>query len=89
MPIWSSYQLCSYEINNDRTGLLLVDHSEYKHEEEVLVVPYKAFLITAVRRAAPNNAEIDLRECEVVNEDNEVEIDDDDDDNNNNNDDDD
>ncbi|CAF1044309.1 unnamed protein product [Adineta steineri] len=67
--------LCTFEIINHRTGLNIESLSEYQHEKEVLVGPYTAFFITAVRRLAPNYAEIDLRECETVKEE-----DDDDDD---------
>jgi hypothetical protein len=68
--------LCSFEIINRRTGLNIASLSEYKYEKEVLVGPYTAFLITAVRRISPNYAEIDLQECKRVTE----EDDDDDDD---------
>jgi hypothetical protein len=67
--------LCSFEIINRRTGLNIESLSEYKYEKEVLVGPYTAFLITAVRRIAPNYAEIDLQECKRV-----TDEDDDDDD---------
>ncbi|UJR34704.1 hypothetical protein I4U23_027481 [Adineta vaga] len=52
--------LCSFEIVNHRTGLNIETISEYRNEKEVLVGPYTAFSIIAVRRIAPNYAEIDL-----------------------------
>ena len=40
---------CVYEIvNNDRTALDISEMSEYEHEEEVLILPYSAFLITKI-----------------------------------------
>ncbi|CAF0910637.1 unnamed protein product [Adineta steineri] len=70
--------LCTFEIINHRTGLNIENLSEYQHEKEVLVGPYTAFFITAVRRLAPNYAEIDLRECETVKQDDDDDDDDDD-----------
>jgi hypothetical protein len=70
--------LCSFEIINHRTGLNIESLSEYQHEKEVLIGPYTAFLIIAVRRIASNYAEIDLRECETVKEEEEEDDDDDD-----------
>ena len=60
--------LCILEITHRRTGLNVESVSEYQDEKEVLVGPCTAFRITGVRRIAPNYAEIDLRECEAVNE---------------------
>lgn len=60
--------VCTYEIINDRTGLNIEGISEYKHEKEVLVGPYSAFTITATRKISDNHTEIDLRECEKVND---------------------
>ena len=60
--------LCILEITNRRTGLGIDIVSEYQDEKEVLVGPCTAFLITGVRRISSNYAEIDLRECEAVNE---------------------
>ncbi|CAF1539103.1 unnamed protein product [Rotaria sp. Silwood1] len=59
--------LCTYEIINDRTGLNIEEISEYKHEREVLVGPYSAFTITAIREVSEHYIQIDLRECEKVN----------------------
>jgi hypothetical protein len=73
--------LCTYEIINNRTGLSIEGVSEYNHEKEVLVGPYSAFTITAIRQIRPNYVEIDLRECEEapnVEEDNDDDDDDDD-----------
>ncbi|CAF1468658.1 unnamed protein product [Rotaria sp. Silwood1] len=63
--------LCIYEIINDRTALDIEQVSEYKFEKEVLVGPYTAFVITAIRKIRPDYVEIDLRECEKVNDDDE------------------
>jgi len=71
--------LCTYEIINDRTGLNIESISEYKAEKEVLVGPYAAFIITGIRQVTPKSVEIDLRECERVNEENDDDDDDDDD----------
>ena len=70
--------LCVYEILNDRTGLDIESISEYRHEEEVLVGPYSAFIITTIRQIASNYVEIDLRECEGITNENNDEGDDDD-----------
>ncbi|CAF3010691.1 unnamed protein product [Rotaria sp. Silwood2] len=69
--------LCTYEIVNRRTGLYIAKISEYGHEEEVLIGPYTAFIIKAIRQTTPKYVEIDLRECEIVDK---KEQDDDDDD---------
>ncbi|CAF4710005.1 unnamed protein product, partial [Rotaria sp. Silwood2] len=58
--------LCTYEIVNRRTGLYIAKISEYGHEEEVLIGPYTAFIIKAIRQSSPKYVEIDLRECEIV-----------------------
>jgi hypothetical protein len=68
--------MCTYEIINDRTGLDIEKVSEYAVEKEVLVGPYTAFIIKAIRQKNPQYVEIDLRECEKPNDD---EDDDDDD----------
>jgi hypothetical protein len=56
--------LCTYEIINDRTGLDIEKLSEYAVEREVLIGPYTAFQIRAIRHSKPQYVEIDLRECE-------------------------
>ncbi|CAF1173048.1 unnamed protein product [Adineta ricciae] len=58
--------LCSFEIVNHRTGLSVESISEFAYEQEVLVGPYTAFLIVDVRQVSDNYAEIDLRECDIV-----------------------
>ncbi|CAF3165884.1 unnamed protein product [Rotaria socialis] len=68
--------LCAYEIINDRTGLDIEQVSEYVIEREVLVGPYTAFVISNIRKVRSDYVEIDLRECEKVNE--EEEFDDED-----------
>ncbi|CAF3610923.1 unnamed protein product [Rotaria sordida] len=70
--------LCIYEIINDRTGLDIEPISEYALEREVLVGPYTAFVITAIRKIRPDYVEIDLRECEKANDDDGEEDDNDD-----------
>ena len=70
--------LCTFEIVNHRTGLNVESISEYQHEKEILVGPYTAFTIMAVRRIAPNYVEIDLQECEAPNETEDTEDEDDD-----------
>jgi len=72
--------LCTYEIINNRTGLSIESISEYNHEKEVLVGPYSAFIITAIRQVRPDYVEIDLRECEQVQNKDDDDDDDDDDD---------
>jgi hypothetical protein len=70
---------CTYEIINNRTGLSIESISEYNHEKEVLIGPYSAFTIKAIRQLRPDYVEIDLRECEQPpNEDDDEEDDDDD-----------
>lgn len=61
--------LCMYELVNDRTGLDVERISEYAMEEEVLVGPYTAFIIQAIRKVNSKYVEIDLRECEKINDD--------------------
>ncbi|CAF1319697.1 unnamed protein product [Adineta steineri] len=71
--------LCSFQIVNHRTGLNIENISKYRHEKEILIGPYTAFSITAVRQIAHNYAEIDLRECQIVHQDeNHHNVDDDD-----------
>ncbi|CAF2019860.1 unnamed protein product [Rotaria magnacalcarata] len=60
--------LCTYEIINDRTGLNVERLSEYRHEKEVLVGPYSAFIIIVIRKVSDSYVEIHLRECEKVND---------------------
>ena len=55
---------CTYEIINDRTGLDIEKLSEYTTEQEVLVGPYAAFEIRAIRYPKTQSVEIDLRECQ-------------------------
>jgi hypothetical protein len=69
--------LCAYKIINDRTGLDIERLSEYTDEKEVLVGPYTAFVIKAIRQIKSDYVEIDLVECEKAN--NEEDDDDDDD----------
>jgi len=69
---------CTYEIINDRTGLNIENISEFNMEKEVLVGPYAAFIIKAIRQKALDFVEIDLRECEKVNDDDDDDDDDDD-----------
>ncbi|CAF1337214.1 unnamed protein product [Rotaria sordida] len=57
---------CTYEIINDRTGLNIEEISEYRDEREVLVGPYTAFIIKAIREISSNYVEIDLQECEKI-----------------------
>ncbi|CAF3172406.1 unnamed protein product [Rotaria sp. Silwood2] len=68
--------LCTYEIINERTGIDIEQLSEYSIEKEVLVGPYTAFAISAIRKIRSDYVEIDLRECEKAND--EEEDDDDD-----------
>ncbi|CAF1351190.1 unnamed protein product [Rotaria magnacalcarata] len=67
---------CTYEIINDRTGLDIELVSEYAHEKEVLIGPYTAFMIKSITRLRSDYIEIDLRECDLVNDDEEDEDDD-------------
>ena len=70
--------LCSYEIVNKRTGLNIERLSEFRDEKEVLVGPYSAFMITAIRHDRPEYVEIDLREIEQTSNDSDDDDDDDD-----------
>lgn len=70
--------LCSYEIVNKRTGLSIERFSEFRHEQEVLVGPYSAFMIIAIRHDRPEYVEIDLREIEQTWNDSDDDDDDDD-----------
>ncbi|CAF1330534.1 unnamed protein product [Adineta steineri] len=65
--------LCTYELINDRTGLDIEKLSEYTTEKEVLVGPYTAFEIRAIRPLKNQYVEIDLRECQKPVDDNEDE----------------
>ena len=58
--------VCKFTLVNPRSGLLIENISEFRHEKEVLVGPYTAFLITAVRRVTPTYVEIDLQECKTL-----------------------
>ncbi|CAF1344382.1 unnamed protein product [Didymodactylos carnosus] len=60
--------LCTYEIVNNRTGLDIEQMSEYKHEKEVLIGPYSAFVVVNVKQNDPDYVEIELRECEKKDE---------------------
>ncbi|CAF0952172.1 unnamed protein product [Rotaria sordida] len=71
--------LCTYEIMNNRTGLDIQEISEYKYEKEVLIGPFTPFIITTIRQIARNYVEIDLRECEKINFQNDIDDDFDDD----------
>jgi hypothetical protein len=63
--------LCTYELVNDRTGLDVEQISEYSMEKEVLIGPYTAFIIQAIRKFNSKYVEIDLKECEKTNDDEE------------------
>jgi hypothetical protein len=70
--------ICMYEIINERTGLDVEQISEYSMEKEVLIGPYTAFIIQAIRKVNSKYVEIDLKECDKTNDDDE-DFDDDDD----------
>lgn len=71
---------CTYQIRNKRTGLSISGYSEYKNEQEVLVGPYSAFIITDIQKVKPNYFKINLQECDLVNLDDDGDKDKDDDD---------
>lgn len=58
--------ICIYEIRNKGTGLDIAHLSEFKEEEEVLILPYSAFKIIDIKQNKSNlpKIEIKLKECE-------------------------
>jgi predicted transcriptional regulator len=58
--------ICIYQIRNERTALAIQHLSLFEYEEEVLILPYSAFNIIAVKqnKDCSPQVEIKLRECE-------------------------
>ncbi|CAF1224332.1 unnamed protein product [Rotaria sp. Silwood1] len=46
--------ICTYKIRNRRTALSIMEISEYRHEKEVLIMPYTAFQVKSIRRNSNN-----------------------------------
>ena len=60
--------ICIYKVSNPRSSLCIESFSEFPEEEEVLIVPFIAFEITAVREVSMKKEGIEhlVREIELV-----------------------
>jgi hypothetical protein len=58
--------ICIYQIRNQRTALDIEEISIFKHEEEVLILPYSAFKIFDIQKKNQKSPQIEitLKECE-------------------------
>jgi hypothetical protein len=60
--------ICIYKVSNPRSSLCIESFSEFPEEEEVLIVPFIAFEITAVKSVTMKSEGIEhlMKEIELV-----------------------